>query len=289
MPAGPGACSVLTGLLAAAVTTVAYGVATVLQAVASRRLAVAPVDPRLLLRLLRQLPYLAAVVLDAVGFAASVVALQSMPLFLVQSAVAASIGVTALAARIWLGARLGRREALALAIMGVGLVLLAISAESEGAQPMSTPGQWLLLALSVLLGGVSVLAGRAPARRAAAELAVAAGLGFSIVGIATRALHLASPWWPVLLEPLLWALAIGGIVATTCYAGALQRGSVTVVAAVTLAVETILPAVVGYAALGDRARPGYLPAAVLGLLLSVSGAVGLARYAEPEPSAAAGA
>jgi drug/metabolite transporter (DMT)-like permease len=279
----------LTGLLAAAATTVAYGVATVLQAVASRRLAVAPVDPRLVLRLLRQLPYLAAMVLDAVGFAASVVALQSMPLFLVQSAVAASIGVTALAARIWLGARLGRREGFALAVMGVGLVLLASSAESEGAQPMSRTGQWLLLGLSVLLGGVSVLAGRAPARQAAAGLAVAAGLGFSTVGIATRALHLAPPWWPILLEPLLWALAISGIVATTCYAAALQRGSVTVVAAVTLAVETILPAVVGYAALGDRARPGFLPAAVLGLLLALGGAIGLARYAEPEPSAAAAA
>jgi hypothetical protein len=67
---------VVTGLLAALATTVAYGLATVLQAVASRRVAVAPVDPRLVLRLLRQLPYLAAIGLDAVGFAASVVAVR---------------------------------------------------------------------------------------------------------------------------------------------------------------------------------------------------------------------
>jgi hypothetical protein len=148
---------------------------------------------------------------------------------------------------------------------------------------MSMAWQWLLLALSVVLAGLAALAGRAPARQAAAGLAVAAGLGFSTVGIAARALHLASPWWPVLREPLLWALAIGGIVATTYYAAALQRGGVTVVAAVTLAVETILPAVVGYAALGDRARAGFLPVAVLGLFLALGGAIALARYAEPEP------
>jgi hypothetical protein len=57
---------------------------------------------------------------------------------------------------------------------------------------------------------------------------------------------------------------------------------VTVVAAVTLAVETLLPAVVGYAVLGDRARPGFLPVAVVGLLLTLAGAVALARYSEPE-------
>jgi drug/metabolite transporter (DMT)-like permease len=278
---------VVTGLLAALTTTVAYGLATVLQAVASRRVAVAPVDPRLVLRLLRQLPYLVAMALDAVGFVASVVALQSLPLFFVQTAVAASIGVTALAAVFWLGAHLGRREGVALAVMGGGLVLLALSAAAEGARPLPPIGQWLFLALAVLLGGFSVLAGRAPSPRDAAALATAAGLGFSTVGIAARALDLAPPWWPILLEPLLWALALGGIIATTCYAAALQRGSVTVVAAVTLAVETILPAVVGYAALGDRARPGFLPVALVGLLLALGGAIGLARYAEPRPAAAA--
>jgi drug/metabolite transporter (DMT)-like permease len=274
---------VLTGLLAALLSTVAYGIASVLQAIGSRRLALAPVDARLLLRLLRSLPYLAGLALDGVGFVGTVLALRSLPLFLVQSAVAASIGVTALAARIWLGARLGRAERVALAVMGVGLVLLAVSAEAEGARPLPRAGQWIVLVLAVLVGGLSVLAGRAPAARAAVALAVAAGLGFSAVGVAARALDLGPPWWPVLAQPLLWALVIGGVIALTCYAAALQRGRVTVVAAVTLAVETIVPAVVGYTALGDQARPGFLAVAVLGLLLTLGGAVGLARYAEPAP------
>lgn len=270
-------------LLAAVVTSATYGVATVLQAVGSRRIAVAPVDARLLLRLMRSVPYLAGLALDGVGFVASVVALRSLPLFVVQSAVASSIGVTALTARLWLATRLGAGEWAALAVMGAGLVLLAASAEAEGARPLSLVGQWLVLALTVLVAGLSAVVARAAAGRAAGALAVAAGLGFSGVGIAARALDLASPWWPVLRQPLLWSLAIGGVVAMTCYAAALQRGVVTVVAGITLAVETIVPAVVGYAVLGDRARPGFAGVAVAGLVLTLGAAVALARHADPEP------
>ena len=57
---------------------------------------------------------------------------------------------------------------------------------------------------------------------------------------------------------------------------------VAVVAAVTFAVETVVPAVVGYAVLGDRARQGFLPVAVAGLLLTLGAAIALARHSEPE-------
>jgi len=277
---------VVLGLLAALFTAVAYGLATVLQGVGTRRLAVAPVDARLLLRLARSLPYLAGLALDGVGFVASVLALRVLPLFLVQAAVASSIGVTALGARIWLGARLGRREQVDLAVIGAGLLLLAVSAEAEGADPLSPPGQWLVLVVTVLVAGFAALAARAPADRSAIALAAAAGLGFSAVGVAARGIEVGPPWWTVLAEPLLWALAVGGLVALTCYAAALQRGSVTVVAAVTIAVETVVPAVVGYLVLGDRARPGFLPVAVTGLVLTLAGGIGLARHAEPEIVAA---
>jgi hypothetical protein len=60
-----------------------------------------------------------------------------------------------------------------------------------------------------------------------------------------------------------------------------------VVAAVTFAVETVVPAVVGYAVLGDRARPGFLPVAVAGLLLTLGAAIALSRHSEPEGAAAA--
>jgi multidrug transporter EmrE-like cation transporter len=273
---------VILGLAAALAAAVAFGVASVLQAVGSRRLATAAPDARLLLRLLRSLPYLAGLGLDGVGFAATVVALRTLPLFVVESAIASSVGVTALVAVRWLGARLGPRERVALAGMLAGLVLLAVSAEAEGAVPLPAAGGWLVLGLSVVVALLAAAATRMPPARAVAVLAVAAGLGFAGTGIATRALEFPDPLWRILLDPLLWALALDGLLALTCYAAALQRGAVTVVAAVTLAVETLLPAIVGYAVLGDRARPGFLPVAVVGLLLTLAGAVALARYSEPE-------
>jgi hypothetical protein len=273
---------VILGLVAALAAAVAYGVASVLQAVGSRRLATGAPDARLLLRLLRSAPYVAGLALDAAGFAATVVALRVLPLFVVESAVASSVGVTALVAARWLGARLLRPERIALVVLGVGLVLLASSAEAEGGQPLSRAWQWVILALSLLVAAAAGAATRAPQHQAAALLAAAAGLGFGGVGIAARALQPPSPWWAILAEPLLWALVIDGVIALAAYAAALQRGAVTVVAAVTFAVETVVPAIAGYALLGDRARPGFLPVAVAGLLLTLGAAIALARYSEPE-------
>ena len=54
------------------------------------------------------------------------------------------------------------------------------------------------------------------------------------------------------------------------------------ITAITFAVETVVPAVIGYLVLGDRARPGFLPVAVLGLLVTLGAAIALARYSEPE-------
>ncbi len=138
-----------------------------------------------------------------------------------------------------------------------------------------------MLVLSLLVAGVTAVAVRRP-RGGAPLLAAAAGLGFSAVGVAARALQPPAEWWRLVAEPLLWALVVGGGVALIAYAAALQRGAVTVVAAVTFAVETIVPAVVGYTLLGDRARPGFLPVAVAGLLLTLGAAIALSRHSEPE-------
>src|SRR3954467_3221536 len=109
------------GLVAALASAVAFGVASVLQAVGSRRIATAAPGARLRLRLLRSLPDPAGLARDAAGFAAMVVALRSLPLFVVESAIASSVGVTALVAVRWLGARLGPRERVPLPRMLAGV------------------------------------------------------------------------------------------------------------------------------------------------------------------------
>ena len=272
---------VALAVLSAVAAAVCYGVASVLQSISARRSVVgAGLDPRLLVRLLSDLPYVAGLSLDVLGFLASVVALHRLPLFFVQAAVAGSVGVTALVAVAVLGARVQRAEAAALAVMGVGLVLLAVAARPETAHPLSRSAQWLVVGGAAVVTVVGVGAARIPGSAGAVGLAMGAGLGFTGVGIAARALVLPHHLVPLVSEPLAWAIAGYGVLAMLLFATALQRGSLTTTVAVTFMVETVVPAAVGLTFLGDRARPGLGAVAAAGFILSVAGAVSLARYAE---------
>jgi drug/metabolite transporter (DMT)-like permease len=272
---------VLVGLAGAFACALAYGIATVLQAVAAQRVAATEgFDPRLLVRLGRSVPYLVSLALDGAGFAAVVLALRTLPLFVVQAAVASSVGVTAIVATRWLGVRLGRRERLALWGLGAGLLLLAASARPEAAAGLAPTGQLAVLAGVVPVAVLVVVAGRLPTARAAAAFAVAAGLGFGGVGIAARVVQVPTPWWQAAASPVPWALIGYAAAALYGYAAALQRGRVTVVAAITFAVETVVPALIGLALLGDRARAGFGFVAAIGFLLTLGAALALARLAE---------
>ena len=267
------------GLLGAFAAALCYGTASVLQSVASRRVAgSAELDPRLLLRLAGQLPYVAGFLLDLLGFAASVLALHTLPLFVVQAAVAASVGVTALVAAWFLGVRLRRVVVGALVGVGAGLSLLALGARPAPAVPVSYVGRWLVFAGAVLVLVVGVVSARLRGPFGVAALAAGAGLAFGGVGVAARILELPRPLWRVFTEPEAYALVGYGVLGLLLFATALQRGAVTTVSAVMFVVETVVPAVVGLWWLGDSARPGYAGVAAAGFALTVVGAVELARH-----------
>ena len=275
------------GLLGAFVSALCYGTASVLQSVGSRRVAAsAELDPRLLVRLAGQLPYVAGLVLDVLGFAASVLALRTLPLFLVQAAVAGSVGVTALAATWLLGVRLRPVEVGALVGAGAGLLLLALSAHPAPAVPVPPSGRWLVLAGAVLVLVLGVVSARVPGPFGVAALAAGAGLAFGGVGVAARILELPRPLWRVLTEPEAYALVGYGVLGLLLFATALQRGAVTTVSAIMVAVETVVPAAIGLAWLGDSARPGYAWVAAAGFALTVVSAVELARHGQVAAPAA---
>lgn len=279
---GEGVLNTLFGVLGALVAAVSYGVASVLQAVAARRTVRSEgLSAGLLVRLGGQLPYLAGLGLDLVGFVASLAALRQLPLFFVQSAIAGSVGVTALVAVMALGTRLRGRETAALAGLALGLVLLAASARPEAATPLPAVARWGLLAGVGLLVGYGVVLARTPGTAGAAGLAVGAGLGFAGVGIAARTIAVPDPFWGLLADPLAGAIVGYGVLSILLFGTALQRGSVTMTSALTFAVETVVPAAVGIAFLGDRPRPGFAPLAFAGFVLTLAGAVLLARFAEP--------
>jgi drug/metabolite transporter (DMT)-like permease len=240
----------------------------------------AELDPRLFLRLAGQLPYLAGLLLDMLGFAASVLALRTLPLFLVQAAVAAGVAVTALGAAWLLRVRLRPVEVGALVAAGTGLLLLALSARPAPAAGVPPVFRWLVLAGAVLVLVLGVVAARVPGPYGVAALAAGAGLAFGGVGVAARILELPRPLWRVLTEPEVYALVGYGALGLLLFATALQRGSVTTVSAIMFAVETVVPAAIGLAWLGDSARPGYAWVAAAGFALTLVGALELARHGE---------
>jgi len=237
----------------------------------------AGLDPRLLVRLARSIPYLLGAGLDLAAFSASLVALRTLPLFLVQSAVASSVGVTAVIAAA-MGARLGSRQVASLVVLGAGLVMLAASAQPQPGTALPLGLRWGLLASVAVIGAAgAVVARRVGAGGASAPaLAVLAGLAFTVVAVAARSLTVPSPLWHGLADPGLLAILAHGALGSLLFATALQRGSVTSVTALTFSVETVVPAGLGLGFLGDTTRPGYALAAALGFVLTIAGALTLA-------------
>ena len=266
------------GLACALFAALAYGSASVLQGIAAQRAeSSAGLDPRLMVRLARSVPYVSGLSLDAAAFVASLVALRTLPLFLVQSAVASSVGVTAIIAAI-IGVRLRGREVASLVVLGAGLLLLATSAQPEQGTPLPLASRWAMLASVVLLAVAGSIVARRGGRSSSPALAVLAGLAFTVVAVAARSLSVPSPPWHALADPGLWAIVAHGALGMLLFTTALQRGSLTTTVAVTFAVETVVPAGIGLAFLGDTTRPGYGPIAAVGFVFTIAGTLALASH-----------
>ena len=263
---------------AAVLACLGYGVASVLQSVGARR-TVRAAGVGGIAAILLQAPYLAGLGADAVAFVANVVALRELPLFLVQSVVTGSVGVTAVVAGIR-GERLRRRDWVSLGVLASGLVLLCLTATVERAVHVPPSTQWVILLGVVVPLGLGLMGRRGSGSAAATFLAAAAGLAFTGVAAASRGLGADPLTWGLLAHPLVWAVAAQGVAGTACFALALQRGSVTRVTAITFVLEMVVPSLLGPMLFGDSVAPGHLPWAVLGFALALGGTVALVRFAE---------
>jgi drug/metabolite transporter (DMT)-like permease len=268
-------------LLAAVGIAVSYGLATVLQSVGARSTTSREgLDPGLLVRLLRSVPYLVGLALDGLGFLLTVVALQSLPLFVVEAFTAGALAVTAVAAALWLKLPLSRGEWMGVGAVVAGLVALGLSAGSDEEVLLATWAKWLPLAVSALLLLVTIPAARIPGRLGVTVLGALAGFGFGLVGIATRTLEDPITVTGLLTDPATYGILAAGVLALLALANALQRGGVTQATAAMVVAETVIPSAVGLAFLGDRIRPGWEVIAGIGLVVAIAGAVALSRLGE---------
>jgi drug/metabolite transporter (DMT)-like permease len=278
----------LASLVAALVSALCYGIAAVMQAMAVRAAshrtaadgaAGIGVDPGLVVRMLRQGPFLASIAIDMVGFVAQLVALRRLPLFAVQAIMASNLAVTAVFAAWLMKARLALREWLAVVGVVVGVGLLGSSAGAQGAAQAGNAFQLGLIVAVIGVGVAGFAAAKLPNPVRTPALGAIAGLGYGVLAVSARILPGFTPA-QLVRSPAAYTLAAAGIVSFMLYATALEGGSVTTATAAVILAETMPPAVVGVIFLGDTTRHGLAAVAGLGFALAVACAVALARFGE---------
>ena len=226
----------------------------------------------------RQPRYLVGLGFDGLGWVLSVLALRFLPVVAVQSILAGSVAVTALAAVGGHPRRLSPRARLTVPGVVLGLALVASAAAPGRAERLPPAAPVVLLVWAAVL-----LIAFGPVRRSGRPLlmALTAGLAFGGVSLSVRALHVRSSLWSslrdVVAEPLAWNVVVLGGIGTVLLAGAMRHGAVGTVVAVLSVTQVVVPGLVGLLLLGDRVRPGWTPVLVLGWSLTVACVALLAR------------
>jgi drug/metabolite transporter (DMT)-like permease len=268
----------LLGFFAALAAAALFGSASIVQATAVRRIPRSSgLSARLVVELLGQPLFLAAMAMNLVGFSLHLVALRSIPLFLAQAGIAASLAVTALLAVRVHDDQLDRADWAAVAGTCIGLAMLAASSGSVGDE---TAGDAFIIGLYAALVAVATggfVASRLQGALATELLGLLAGFGFAGVSVSARVLPGLAPA-TVVAAPSTYALALSGALAFLLYSVALQRGSVTGATAPMIVSQTVTPAAVGVLLLHDGIRPGWIPIAAVGFAVTGLGALQLARF-----------
>jgi drug/metabolite transporter (DMT)-like permease len=274
-------------LLAAFGCALCGGVATVLQKnSADKATKVSSLHVGLFFRLLRNWPYLLAIVLDLSAYVLQVMALRSLPLFVVQPIVASSIVIVAVIERVLLRRKLRRQTVIAIVFMAIGLLLLTLTATPETAAPVGDTVRVVIIVMPLLLAVVGAIFAKLQTHVATIVLATVSGLAFGGTAIVGRMLRFSTPYWQdwqVFLSPLFASLLAYGLIGILLFTIALQRHQASVVNAVMMTVETIVPVGVGLLLLGDSPRHGLWLVMIVGAGVALTGAVLVAAKGTAEP------
>lgn len=262
---------------------VAYGLANMLQSKAAAQTAAhETLDPKLLVRLARQGVYLLGIFFQLLGFVLAFAARGELPLFLVQAAVAAGLGVTAILGVLFLKWRLPRIEVALLAMLVVGLGCLVLAAQPHPARPLGPAG---VLGLVVVLGALALtgfFAARLRGAKGSVALGALAGIAFGAAAVASRPLANPTSGEDFITNPLLYLLIAHSLVGQLLLGLAMQRGSTTAAVAAMDAAAAVPAAVIGLLFLGDKIAPGREWFAAAGFVVTLGAVIGLTFFAEPQ-------
>ena len=265
------------GYLLVVLAAVASGSGSVLESIGIQRSGAFGGDSSDMHKVAHQPLYWAGLFVDVLGFLLSTAALHKLPLFLVQSVMAFSVGVTA-AISVMLGVRLGRRGWTALAIASLGLIALGFSAKASDAPNLPAGWRWILIGTAATVCVVGVLVNRTNQRWTAPVLGFLSGCGFAGIAIAARTLHLHGSFWHVFIEPQGWAIGANGFAGAFVLVMALQKGNATPVTAVMFTTNTVVPSAIGFLLLHDTFRPGWSVPGWAGFVIAIAAAIAVAHY-----------
>jgi drug/metabolite transporter (DMT)-like permease len=261
----------------------AYGVANLLQSIAAARTDLHQAfHPRLLLSLGRHRTYLVGLGCQFAGFLLAFLARRDLPLFLVQSAVAAGLGVTTILGVLVLKWRLPIAEVGLLGVLCGGLAGLVVAARPAPSRQLGLAGDVGLTVVLLLIGGLGFLAVRLHGSHGSVALGSLAGLAFAAAAVASRPLAGAHSLHQFVSDPLLYLLFVHSVVGQLLLAMAMQRGSTTAAVAAMDAAGAVPAAAVGLLLLGDEIQPGREWLAAIGFLLTLAAVIGLSFFAEPQ-------
>ncbi|MFE4972313.1 hypothetical protein ACFRAR_09345 [Kitasatospora sp. NPDC056651] len=286
----------IIGLVTAVAASACYGTGSVLQAVGSRRSAREEAakgattsttehgGPSLssTAKAAVTWEFILGTVLDLIGFGLGALAARLLPLFLSQTIISANLVITAVLSIKLLGIRLKQLEWASIGVLCSALVLLAVSAGPEGGHHVAMSFHWaLLIVITVLLAGGTLLVRRMGANGAIVA-GLLSGLGFGALGVGVRILNGIEPFalGQLLSDPALYAVLVGGLGGMYIHTVALQIGSVNGATAALVVGETVLPGAAGVLWLGDSSKSGLGWLGVVGFLLAVVSAVGVAYFGQ---------
>jgi hypothetical protein len=274
---------VSTSWLFLAMMIFAYGVANLLQSIAAARTDPHHAfDPKLLLRLGKHKVYLFGLLFQFTGFWLAFLARRDLPLFLVQSAVAAGLGVTTLLGVLVLKWRLPGTEVLLLALLSLGLTALVIAAKPAPSRQLGAAAVIGLAVALLLIGAAGFFAVRLHGAPGSVALGSLAGLAFAAAAVAARPLASVHSVNSFVTHPLLYLLLAHSVVGQLLLGLAMQRGSTTAAVAAMDAAAAAPAAVLGLMLLGDEIYAGREWLGGIGFLATLVAVIGLSFYAEPQ-------
>ena len=248
--------------------SVCYGVATVLEQVATKKQQdISSLHPSHIYNLFKRRHYIVGILFDVFGWVLFLLISSKLPLFLSFAFVSFSLVVTAFIGFMFLGTKISKIEMLGMLGLMIGLVVLGIIAEPSQANHINNSFKLILGVFPIFLGLISLLTFKFNNGHYLVIIqSIIAGLAFGACGMIARIIGPFSVSLHMLIQPLILSLVAYGFLGTLFLASALQKGNLNKVNSVLFSSEFLIPSILGVIFIHDRVLYGLWPVMIISFI-----------------------